>query len=267
MKRILLLSALAAACIPGFAFADSTQASRFALTLRVIGPGAVASSPGASCAGYLTRVHLCRRLYTAGTHVKLTAFAKVDAKLSSWRGSASGRASAITVTMDAPKVITATFAKVPPSPLGSRTNPVPLGQPVNVTSFGEERWTLRIISTRPDATAAVLAENQFNEAPSPGNQFFVATVVVSYVSGSQAEDAYFSAAADLRTVGPSNVVYSSFGPASDCGVVPDDLRFKGELLPGGSMTGNLCWQVPSSEARALVAFVGADDKPYYLALR
>jgi hypothetical protein len=28
---------------------------------------------------------------------------------------------------------------------------------------------------KPDATAAVLAENQFNDPPAVGNQFFIAT--------------------------------------------------------------------------------------------
>ena len=70
---------------------------------------------------------------------------------------------------------------------------------------------------------------------------------------------------DIRTVGPSNVVYSTFG--NSCGVIPDGFLFKGDLLPGGSMTGNICWQVPSAEAGSLIAFVTLNDKPYYLALR
>jgi hypothetical protein len=102
----------------------------------------------------------------------------------------------------------------------------------------DEHWTLRIISTQPDATAAVLAENQFNDPPAPGNQFFIATVQVTYVSGTKSEDPGFQIVSDLNTVGPSNVVYTSFGSSSRCGVIPDDIDLKGDLLPGGSLTAN-----------------------------
>jgi hypothetical protein len=50
-------------------------------------------------------------------------------------------------------------------------------------------------------------------------------------------------------------------------VIPDDLLFKGDLLPGGSMAGNICWSVPASEAGSLIAFIELDSKPFYMALR
>ena len=75
----------------------------------------------------------------------------------------------------------------------------------------------------------------------------------------------FEASYGLRAVGPSNVVYSTFG--NSCGVIPDDFDVKGDLLAGGSMVGNICWSVPSSEAGSLVAFIELDSKPFYMALR
>lgn len=113
----------------------------------------------------------------------------------------------------------------------------------------------------------MLAENQFNDPPTPGNQFFIATLGVDYLSGTQAWNPGIRVADDLMAVGPSNVVYSTFGSTSRCGVIPDGFLFKSDLLPGGSMTGNVCWQVPSSEAGSLIAFVELENKPYYLALR
>jgi hypothetical protein len=50
-------------------------------------------------------------------------------------------------------------------------------------------------------------------------------------------------------------------------VIPDDIDTKGDLLPGGSLTGNICWQVPTTEAGSLIAFITPDDKPFWLALR
>jgi hypothetical protein len=278
MRKLLSAGATAAAflvvLVPTLASAGSTAKPRFSLTLQVIGPGTVVASPGTRCAGYLTRVHTCRVVYAGGAKVKLTALPKVDAKLSSWRGSVTGRALTRALTMNAPKIVTATFVKVPPTrpppppppppALGTRSNPVPLGQSVGIVS-GDRHWSLRIISTQPDATAAVLAENEFNDAPAPGYQFFLATVGANYVSGSSSLDPGFEAGFALRAVGPSNVVYSTFG--NSCGVIPDDFGMKGDLLPGGSMVGNVCWSVPSSEAGSLIAFIELDDTPYYMALR
>jgi hypothetical protein len=278
MKRILLMAtAIAAGCLPALASAGPA-ASRFSLTLRVIGPGTVSAVPGTSCVGYLTRVHACTRVYNAGARLRLTALPKVDAKLSSWRGSAVGRASTITVTMTAPKVITATFSQVaptkppapppppPPQPVGSRGNPLPLGQPLSIITTGtsgQQRWTIRIVSTQPDATAAVLAENPFNDAPQSGRQFFIANVAIAYQSGPTTLNAGFEATYYLRTVGGLNVVYSTF--SNSCGVIPDEID--SDLLPGGSVTGNVCWQVASSDASSLVAFIELGGKPYYMALR
>ena len=277
-RRIIIVSvaagALAAALL---ASPGATAPGRFSLTLRVIGPGTVAASPGARCTGYLTRVHTCRATYAHGAKVKLTALPKVGAKLSSWRG-VGGSGLTRTLRMNAPKAVTATFVKRPasspppkpaPPALGStRSNPLPLGAPVDISlSFSGERWRLRIISAQLDATAAVLAANQFNDPPAAGNQFFIASVGVDYLSGTQARNPGISIANDLKAVGPSNVVYSTFGSASYCGVVPDNIDDKGDLLPGGSSVGNVCWSVPSSEAGSLVAFIELNDKPYYMALR
>jgi hypothetical protein len=71
----------------------------------------------------------------------------------------------------------------------------------------------------------------------------------------------------LKAVGPSNVVYSTFGPVSRCGVIPDAITFKGDLLPGGSAVGNICWSVLSSEVSQLVGFIELNLKPFYMALR
>ena len=278
-RRTIIVSAATGALVAAvLASPGATAPGQFSLTLRVIGPGTVAASPGARCAGYLTRVHTCRATYARGAKVRLAALPKMGAKLSSWRG-VGGSGLTRTLTITGPKAVTATFVKRPtpsPSPptpappaLGStRSNPLPLGAPVSIAiSGGAERWRLRIISTQPEATAAVLAANQFNDPPAPGSQFFIATVGVDYVSGAQAWNPGIRIANDLKAVGPSNRVYSTFGSSSYCGVIPDNIDDKGDLLPGGSIVGNVCWSVPSSEAASLVAFIELNDKPYYMALR
>jgi hypothetical protein len=275
MAGILRVAVATALIIPAVAFAGA-DASRVTLTLNVIGPGTVVASPGTRCIGYLTRVHTCRHTYAAGARVKLTAVPKANGKLSSWRG-AIGSGLTRTVSMTTPRLVTATFVKKPaplrppppPAPaVGTRTNPLPLGAPLDISvNGGAEHWRVRIVSIQPDGTAAVMAANQFNDPPAAGNQFFLVAVEVDYVSGTQSWNPGIRIADDLNAVGPSNVVYSTFGTTSRCGVIPDSIGDKGDLLPGGSQVGNICWQVPTAEAGSLVAFIELDNKPYYMALR
>jgi hypothetical protein len=41
-------------------------------------------------------------------------------------------------------------------------------------------WEITVLSTTPDGTAQVMAENQFNSPPAVGDQFFIATVQAKY---------------------------------------------------------------------------------------
>ena len=84
--------------------------------------------------------------------------------------------------------------------LGSRENPVPLG--VTIETKGEEiaedHFEITVIDVVPDATSMVLAENQFNDPPESGNQFFMVTLRAKYLGpGSTTFDGSFR----LRAVG------------------------------------------------------------------
>ena len=138
----------------------------------------------------------------------------------------------------------------PPPPVSTRENPVPVGTAA-VLSDG---WRLTVLSVTPNATAQVLEENRFNDPPAPGFQFFIATVRVTYTgSGSDT----FSDSR-LRALGPSSVSYSTYSD-NRCGVIPNDFPSLTEVFSGGTISGNVCWSVKSSDAAALVMF---DDEPY-----
>ena len=134
---------------------------------------------------------------------------------------------------------------VPPAPVGTRSNPVPSG-----TTFPlGNGWSIKVDSIIPDATATVMAENQFNDAPAPGGQFFIATVTVTNVSSG---DSRFRDP-DLRSVGSLNTPYTTY--TNSCGVIPNSFLFAGaEAFPGGSLTRNVCWQVSTGEAGNLQMF-------------
>jgi hypothetical protein len=134
-----------------------------------------------------------------------------------------------------------------PAPLGSsRENPIPLGQAALVSGS----WRIQVLSTIPDATAMVLAENQFNAPPAAGRQFFIARVQATYVGpGSATFDGSFR----LRAVGPSAVAYETFDLANNCGVIPDPMP-EPDVFTGGTVAGNVCWSILSTDVQGLVMF-------------
>lgn len=77
-----------------------------------------------------------------------------------------------------------------------RTLPIPIGQ---VGQVGD--YDVMVISATPYANDIVAAENQFNELPAEGNQFFMVRVAVTYTgtaSGMPAAELDFQAVGDLN---------------------------------------------------------------------
>ncbi len=140
------------------------------------------------------------------------------------------------------------------SPLGSRENPVPLGEYSVTLSDG---WKITVLDLIPDATQLVLNENMFNDPPKSGYQFFLAKIRACYTgSGSTMFETLgggYGTTYRLRAVGDSNVVYDY---NNGCGVIPDPLPGS-EVFTGGCIEGYIGWEIKSSDANSLVMF----DKP------
>jgi hypothetical protein len=127
---------------------------------------------------------------------------------------------------------------------GTRTNPIPLGKEV---ALGDG-WKMKVDSATPDATAAVLDFNSFNDPPAAGRQFFMVRVTVTFTGqGSGSFDGAFR----LRAVGGAALGYSGF--ENSCGEIPDELS-QNEVFTGGTISGNACWEVRSSDADSLVLY-------------
>ena len=123
--------------------------------------------------------------------------------------------------------------------MGSRANPVPL-RIAATFAFGEDdHWEVAVLATQPDATAAVLAENPFNDPPGEGTQFYLVTLRATYRGTASAQ---FNGSFRLRTLGESGVVYTTF--EHSCGVIPNTLP-NSELFAGGTVEGNECWAIAS----------------------
>jgi hypothetical protein len=142
----------------------------------------------------------------------------------------------------------------------SRDRPIPLGETGQLDDYD-----LTVISVTPDADEVVAAENQFNEAPAEGNQFFIARVEVTY-TGSETGNPGFDL--NLQAVGASNTGYTTF--EDSCGTIPDGGYGVGELFEGGTVEYNACWQVASEDAESLVMYVeplfSFDAEPVWFAL-
>jgi tetratricopeptide (TPR) repeat protein len=128
--------------------------------------------------------------------------------------------------------------------VGTRENPVPMGTTVDLG----DGWQIAAIGVIPDGTNVVLRENQFNNPPKTGNQFFLARIQAKYTGQGSAT---FGGGYRLRAVGPSSVGYSTF--ENNPGVIPDPLP-DSEVFTGGIIEGNIGWEIKSSDANALVMY-------------
>lgn len=142
-------------------------------------------------------------------------------------------------------VLSATPGIDPSAALGSYANPHPMSTAVTTV----DGWSIQIDSVIPDGTQQVLAENSFNTAPEAGRQFFIATVTATW-TGTGAES--FDGNYRLRVLGANNETYTAFGDA--CGVTPNEWDEDIIVRSGESVTGNLCWSVPTEELPYLRMF-------------
>ena len=139
----------------------------------------------------------------------------------------------------------ATTTEAPLVGESSLDSPIQLGAVVQAGS-----WRLRVSAITPDGTDEVMEENQFNDPPPEGNQFFIASLEATYTG---TESSTFSGDMRLKSVGDSRVAYEGFD--AYCGVIPDDINDSGETFPGGTITGNVCWSIQSTDAASLVMIV------------
>ena len=131
----------------------------------------------------------------------------------------------------------------------TRENPLPL----NTGADFSNGWRIIVLSATPNANSQVAAENQFNDPPKPGHQFFMARVAVTRIgAGSES----FWLEGTLRTVGGSAVAYADH--SNSCGVIPDELPELQEVFSGGTIVGNLCWEIRSADAGSLVMYYEPD---------
>ncbi|MFD0559079.1 hypothetical protein FB566_5040 [Stackebrandtia endophytica] len=116
---------------------------------------------------------------------------------------------------------------------GTRDNPYPAG-----TTIAVGDWEVSLAETNLDATADVLAENQFNEIPD-GTTAVMVEITATYV-GDDSATAWVDLS--IEFVGSDGNTYS--GVDASCGVIPNDLVDAGKQYTDATSTGNECSAVP-----------------------
>lgn len=127
---------------------------------------------------------------------------------------------------------------------GTREDPIPIGTAVNT---GDD-WQLVVLSVNPDATYAIRQVNEFNVNPESGNKFVLARIRATYFGKNSSA---FKAGYRLMAIGPSSASYSTF--KSNVVTIPNPFP-DSAASARGSIEGNICWQVKSSDAGSLVMY-------------
>lgn len=120
--------------------------------------------------------------------------------------------------------------------LGTRENPFPVGTVVPLV----DDWEMAVLDG---------GVQQIGEGPSPGQLQYVARVTATYRGSGSAQ---FGGTFRLRAVGDAAVSYSTF--ENSCGTSPSDALPDSEVFTGGTIEGEVCWQIAESDVESLVIF-------------
>lgn len=135
---------------------------------------------------------------------------------------------------------------------GSREDPLAIGETVT-----NDDWEI-VLGAPREAWAEVSAENQFNDAPKAGMEYWIVPVTATYI-GDETGTAWVETT--IKFVGSDNKTYGD-----RCGVIPDDLSDVDELYPGGVAEGNTCVMIPAGADGLWTLSTGFSGKPSFFAI-
>jgi hypothetical protein len=126
--------------------------------------------------------------------------------------------------------------------------------PRNTIPIGEEgrigNWLIEVREVNLDATDAVREENEFQDTPAAGNRFVLIRIGATYASPDEGQLAFD---VEFQAIAESGAVYDVF---DDCGMIPDRLDLGQRVSGGGTLVGNLCYEVAAEDVDSLVLYVG-----------
>lgn len=140
----------------------------------------------------------------------------------------------------------------------SRSNPLPLGSTVEL-----EDWKVSVTGYKQgeEAAAAILAANQFNEAPAEGTSYVLVDLEVEYTGVSEEAQSPIIGL-DLRLTGSKNILYGS------AMLVPEQ-SLEGQLFKGGKAVGQKAYRIAADEDNLMLRVqqsLSLNAVPYFVAL-
>lgn len=149
----------------------------------------------------------------------------------------------------------------PAAPVGTRRNPVPLGEPAELDS-----WEVTLLSFELDATESLLAAEEFNDPPPEGMQYSLLRVRATFVGdgeGSPAMDLGF------EVVGDDQRRYDESDCAVELSMLPEALYSEPDVFTGGVVEGHVCVLTPAGLGNPLVnvsATMSFESEPVWFAV-
>ncbi|MFZ2262916.1 MAG: DUF4352 domain-containing protein, partial [Trichococcus flocculiformis] len=135
------------------------------------------------------------------------------------------------------------------SAAGKRSNPVPLGQAIEIpVEYSNEDWTenyegtisLQIngITKGQAALDTLMAENQFNEAPPEGMEWVIFDVTMKLLDGNQDTPYTTSPAFDIISSSGSEIAQDTYGTLDG-----NEFNYN-DIFPGAEVSGRVVKYAP-----------------------
>jgi hypothetical protein len=226
------------ACIPG-ALVVGWVLLPIALILGIVGVALSGMSKGTSISAIITSI--------VGIVVGVVVFLALVGNAFSNAFHNSDLSSAPSAASGAPSNTQTSVSYQP----GSRENPFPIGERVQ-----SRDWQVSLGAPH-EAGARIAAENQFNDPPKAGMEYWIVPVAATYTgdrTGNLGSDI------TVKFVGSDNRTYDD-----SCGVIPNPLSDVGDLYKGGSAKGNVCVEVPARAAGLWTLTTGFGDPAFFTA--
>jgi hypothetical protein len=130
-------------------------------------------------------------------------------------------------------------AGAPTGSTGTAAAPVAAGQVADIGG----NFRLQVLGVVPDATAQVLAADDFNEAPPAGTTYTLVRAALGYYGLDDPRSAFMPTITGVTAAGTEL--------SDDCGFPPDELDVFTDLFAGGVVIGNLCFVTSGNDAATM----------------
>lgn len=144
----------------------------------------------------------------------------------------------------------------PVAEIGTFANPAPAGTSVQSTSFDGTDYSTLVTVTSWDAGAQIAGYNQFNDAPTAGNVYMLATVTITNAGTTPVNP--LTVEWGIKFLGADNIARDSASV-----VVGTESYDVGDVYPGATASFELAFEVPAGSTTGTWVFDGIT--PFYVA--